>query len=224
MNTSKSLAIAPAAIGTLRPTRAASPLAQVLGPGAKFQTLSDAQMNCLRRHVIDAAPVRPGSALELFLWELFVDDQVVLAYFRPTALQLSASSRIAAKTLPFEHAVRAADRAASLGSLPPHERMLAWVAAFVWPCGIFYENKPAANAARRTEALFDTRDATRACLLERALRQLRQRDAALGQTLAAVLDAAGSDSADADQLARVASAVYLGCLEIQRLWALQPQR
>jgi len=163
----------------------------------------------------------PTPDMEEFLGQTFAQPEVVTAYFRPTPMVgRSVPPHATRMVLPFDHALRAAKRAAAMPVLWPQERGLAWLAAFVYPCGLFHGADPSLRHASGTrkgtpaQALHRLRYE----LLQDPLRQLRRRNLPLGDTLAAALGLDGSDQCDAEQVARLATAVRLATVELDQAW------
>ena len=152
---------------------------------------------------------------------MFAQPDVVKAYFRPTPMLFRSVPHGATRmVLPFDHALRAAKRAGGMPVLWPQERGLAWLAAFVYPCGIFHEADPSLRYASRPGkgAPAVALHRLRYELQQDPLRQLRRRNLALGDTLAAALGLDGSDQCDGEQVARLLTAVRLATVELDQAW------
>jgi hypothetical protein len=198
-----------------------SPLTEILGTPADPERFTDTHLDRLRRYAVAAAPSFPCRELEAFISELFLAPEVVAAYFRPVTVHNPANQREPVhQVLPFELATAAAIRAAGMPGLAAHERAMAWVAAYTYPSGIFAAAEPSMRAladAGRMHKL-DDEQMLRAVLLRDALRRLRSRNAALGNTLAALMDCGAEDDCDSEQVARLAAAVRVSVLGIKRMW------
>lgn len=104
--------------------------------------------------------------------------------------------------------------------LATHERALAWVATYAYPSGMFASADPSlrtSTEAARMRALSDEQ-MLRAVLLRDAVRRMRSRNAALGNTFAALMGFGADDDCDSEQVARLAAAVRLAVLGIKRRW------
>lgn len=201
--------------------RAKSLLTEILGVPADPERFSDAQLDHLRRYAVAAAPSLSCKELDAFIGELFLVPEVVTAYFRPVTVHDPVNPREPVRQmLPFELAIAAAAKAARMPGLAPHERAMAWVAGYSFPSGMFAAADPSMRAsaeARRMRCLSDEQT-LRAVLLRDAVRRMRSRNAALGNTFAAVMDIGADDDCDREQLARLTAAVRLAVVGIQRAW------
>lgn len=200
-----------------------SPLTAILGHEADPENLTPAQLRTLRAHAAGCLPMRfAPRELEDFAAELFRSPELLTAYFRPTPVRelhgRKASFRL---VLPFDCAIAAAKTAARASCLLPHERELAWVAAYAYPCGIFVAADPSLRPITQVRRISDadTTVALRNVLLRDALRSMRSRNHALASTLAAALDVGGQeDECDLQQVARLVTAVRMSMTTIQRVW------
>jgi hypothetical protein len=150
-------------------------------------------------------------ALNLFLCDLFADDDLVRAYL----LQVGSTSQAGlTSTMPLDLSERAADRAGTYsGLLHRLERELAAVAAFVQSCGFYWcarqqalsgHSGPVAVSPRtyRSRIAVAQRE-----LLQEPLRQLRRSQPELGNTLAQVLGIDHCGDVDPQQVARIQAAL-----------------
>ena len=207
--------------GMPRQRPAPSPLIHILGGHADAGDFTEDQLDRLRRHVAVATPRMPVPEMDEFLGQMFAQPEVVTAYFRPTPMVgRSVPPHATRMVLPFDHALRAAKRAAAMPVLWPQERGLAWLAAFVYPCGLFHGADPSLRhtPGPRKGAPADALHRLRYELLQDPLRQLRRCNLALGDTLAAALGLDGSDQCDAEQMARLVTAVRLATVELDQAW------
>lgn len=100
-----------------------TPLKYILQTPVVFDSFSEAQRAKLREHVAATVPTMPCAELDQFLFDVFAQDDVLTAYFRPTELYLPVKTGPALKTvLPFEIALAGARRAGAMAVLFPHER------------------------------------------------------------------------------------------------------
>ncbi len=114
--------------GMPRQRPATSPLTLILGGHADAGDFTEDQLDRLRRHVAVATPRMPTPDMEEFLGQTFAQPEVVAAYFRPTPMVgRSVPPHATRMVLPFDHALRAAKRAAAMPVLWPQERGLAWL-------------------------------------------------------------------------------------------------
>lgn len=207
--------------GMPRQRPAPSPLLHILGAHADAGDFNEEQLDRLRRHVAVTTPRMPVPEMEEFLGQMFAQPEVVTAYFRPTPMADRSLPRNALRmVLPFEHALRAAKRAAAMPVLWPQERGLAWLAAFVYPCGLFHEADPSLRHVSARHKAAPTDSLSRLCyeLLQDPLRQLRRRNLPLGDTLSAALGMDGADQCDAEQVARLVTVVRLATMDLERAW------
>lgn len=198
-----------------------SPLLEILGISGDPERFTDTQIDRLRRHAVAAAPHLPCKELEAFISELFLAPEVVEAYFRPVTVHDSADPRAPVRqVLPFELASAAAANASGVPGLAAHERAMAWVAAYTYPSGMFAAAEPSMRAAAEAGRMRSLGDEQmlRAVLLRDAVRRMRGRNAALGNTFAALMDFGADDDCDAEQVARLAAAVRVAVLGIKRRW------
>lgn len=183
------------------------------------------------RQILQSLQPHYGPALmETFVRNVFSDKSLVDAYFFPRPLRgLTYASKVAGKPgpgalfnlIPLEVASRAATKAQAMKLIKPFERRVVYLAAFLYPCGLFH--------CARSQAMFNLDggipsfeqiETRRRVLLEDALRQLRAENPDLTNTLAAALGFAVHDGdINQEQVARIASAVYLANVKVWSLWA-----
>ena len=175
-----------------------------------------------RQHMLaNCAPfIEPP--LERFVAQVFAIDEVVEAYSLPKRLKLvPGTSRMGQHFfLPFEEASRAAQRAYQSGLPMRHERGVAYVAALLLPCGMFYSMHPAFKPFGHNS--LPERDHWRneaRQLLTPALRDLRWRNSDVAGILTAVLGFDRCDNCDAQQLSRIGTAAYLPNERVTSLWS-----
>jgi hypothetical protein len=162
--------------------------------------------------------------LDNFLYCILRNTEAVEAYFEPKALTVNrgnATSRIS--LLPFEASLRAARKTLHYEILPPHERGLAAVAAFLQPAGIYCVTARAVRGAclPGEVSAHSARQYAKGWL-EDGLRSLRSREPALGATLSATLDMGDDGDCDPQQVARLVAARSLANLNIERVWLPGP--
>jgi hypothetical protein len=180
----------------------------------------------LRERLHALLPDYGDVTLQAFVLRVFSDDGVLQAYFRPTAVTemptihkpvLPVRLR---KCLPIEAALRAADHASALALVRPHERRLVHLAALLYPCAWFDSNRMAALSRQTGLApSLEQTAALRAMLLEDAMRWLRAHCHGLADTLAAAIGLPNDGDINDEQVARIASAVYLANLRLCAEWA-----
>lgn len=198
-----------------------SPLVRILGTHVEPDRFTGPQLDRLRRHVATSVPLLPTPDLDRFLGELFSAPEVVSAYFRPTLIHDRADPELPTRNvLPFDVAMAAAKKAAASPSLLPHERGLAWLAAYTYPCGIFAAADPSLRPLPEVDLITQQSDvkALRSMLIRDALRRMRNRNQPLGDTLAAVMDLGIDEQCDPQQIARILTAVRLAVVGIEQMW------
>ncbi len=175
-----------------------------------------------RQHMLaNCAPfIEPP--LERFVAQVFAIDEVVEAYSLPKRLKLvPGTSRMGQQLfLPFEEASRAARRAYQSGLPMRHERGVAYVAALLLPCGMFYSKHPAFKPLGHNS--LPERDHWRneaRQLLTPALRDLRWRNTDVAEILTTVLGFDRCENCDAQQLSRIGTAAYLPSERVTSLWS-----
>lgn len=196
-------------------------LTTILGTPADPECFTDTQLDRLRRYAVAAAPTLPLRELEAFIGELFIAPEVVAAYFRPVTVHDGANPRQPTRqVLPFELATVAARKAAAMPGLAPHERAVAWAAAYTYPAGLFAAAESSMRVAVEAGRIksFGEEQMLRAVLLRDAVRRLRRRNPALGATFAALMDFGSEDDCDPEQVARLAAAVRVAVLGIKQAW------
>jgi len=158
--------------------------------------------------------------LERFFNLALADTGVVQAYFEPRLINMG-SDRSAGQlaVVPVNESLRAASQASRFDILPPHERGLAKVAAFLHAAGLYFitssmrsdhrmQSEVSAHCAREHNRVW----------LEDALRALRADIPALGATLTAGMEMGDFGGCDPEQVARIITARRLANLGIEELW------
>lgn len=204
-----------------------TPLKNILQAPLGFDGFSDGQKTKLRKHIAATVPVMPCAELDQFLCDLFAQDDVLTAYFRPTELYIPQTTGARLKTvLPFDAALAAATRAGAMPALFPHERRLASLASLVYPCAVFHAADPALRSMTRSGPKGREQDLAllRQVLIEEPLRSLRRTNTVMAHTLAAALGANPADECEPHQLARLVSSVKLATVGIDQLWGGQPRK
>ena len=158
---------------------------------------------------------------------MFQDECVVSAYFTPKSIpvdpRLVAQGRLDSSSLdnllPWVAAASAGLQAKAMKQIQLEERHLAQLAGFVYPCGLFYLSHMAAvlGTGPRVPAVSHI-NSIRGMLLEDAVHKLKCRHETLGNTFAAVLGLPHDDDVNADQVTRMAAAVYLANLRVTAIW------
>jgi hypothetical protein len=195
-----------------------TPLDKVAGGCVDFENLSETQLRRLRAYAARRSPLRAFSELDYFLGSFFAEQEVIVAYFRPTRVPSAFGDRRLVQVLPIDYAAAAADRALRMEFLLPHERALAWAAALVYPCALFHAADPNMQVRRGMVADRVALRSWRNRLTSDAMRELRLRNRALAETFAAALDLTTADDCDPEQLARICSSVRLASLQLEALW------
>jgi hypothetical protein len=186
------------------------------------QLLAADALDVWRQHMlVNCAPfIEPP--LERFVAQVFAIDAVVEAYSFPKRLKVLIGARRMGQQLflPFEEASRAAQRAYHSGLPMRHERGVAYVAALLLPCGMFYSMHPAFKPLGHNS--LPERDRWRneaRQLLTPALRDLRWRSMDVAAILTTVLGFDCCDNCDAQQLSRIGTAAYLPNERVTTLWS-----
>ena len=158
----------------------------------------------------------PPTGLEQFFAKVISDDPLVGAYFLPKQIRYAGKEY---RQLPYDLSLQAANKAASMEVLLPSERGVAWMAAFLAPCGLYV----CAQQRREPRQVRDIRPGTAPemmrFLLEDGLGMLRGIHPALSDTLACALGLIVDGDFDADAASRIATVAYLVNSNIRELWA-----
>ena len=182
----------------------------------------------MRRPLILQA-LQPSCAnplIRAFIGDVFEDESVLDAYFFPKQVSRNVPATFAMPNgpametlVPLEVARRAGLHAQSMSLVQPQERDLVHVAAFLYPCSLFHLSRiEALSGPNPPIPTFDAVETMRALLLEESSHRLRCKHAGLGNTLAAVLGLPHDDDVQADQVTRLAAAVYLANLKVTAVW------
>lgn len=170
----------------------------------------------MRALIRTALPVFLEEELNQFAGEVFRDDELLKAYF--VGREVKANGRNWLIT-PYDASRRGSRLASRYEILAAGEQTLTQLAAFLYPCGMYYALSPAgqqiANGSGCTRR--QMRDTTR-LLLEGPMRRLRSRSPAIADTLSRSLGIRASGDVDADQVARIGTAVQLANLIVMRFW------
>jgi len=167
---------------------------------------------------------------EEFVQGVFSEEGLLDAYLYPKRVAgKGADMGTTSAWIPLEAASRAAAQAVRMFQIRPYERCLTHIAAMLYPCGMFYCARAAAlgqiedlnGAPGMGSAVgFEEFDLMRRQLLEAPLKKLRSRHAGLANTLAAVLTLpCDRQDTNEEQVARIASAVYLANRSVAAIWA-----
>jgi hypothetical protein len=163
--------------------------------------------------------------IEEFVQGVFSDQSIVDAYFFPkpiTGLMNAAelhTSGSASAWIPLEVASRAAAQAQMMGLIRPYERRLTHLGTFLYPCGLFHCARiEVLSGQENTVPSFEQIETMRGLLLEESLRRLKTHHQGLPSTLAAVLGLPHDEDINEEQVARIASAVYLANVKVTAIW------
>ena len=161
--------------------------------------------------------------LERFLRHVFDDGLTVEAYFEPRLVPvgLTPANTTRQVMLPVEAALKAAQRARNMALHyeMPHEQELAYVAALVYPSGLFHCLHPHVETNTGLRDLSHGRpDGVRGHLLEWPLHLLRVKNEPMANTLAAVLQRGICEAVDAEQVSRISTSAHLANRQILRMW------
>ena len=203
-----------------------TPLKNILQAPMVFDSFSAGQKTKLRKHVAASVPAMSCAELDQFLCDLFAQDEVLTAYFRPTEIYLPQSAGALKTVLPFDLALLAAKRASAMPVLFPHERRLASLAALVYPCAIFHAADPSLRSMTRSDGKGREEDLSllQQVLIEQPLRTLRCSNSVMAHTLSAALGSDVADDTEPHQVARLVSSVRLATVGIDRLWRGLPRQ
>jgi hypothetical protein len=191
-------------------------LSSPIPPGHDF---TPAQIKELTRYIHRTLPILPGDELNLFLSTLMEDASVVAVLMRPREVQEEQERADSRVHLPFDLAWQAGVRAQGSALLLPHEKPIAWVGAFAYSCGLFMCADPIYREDAGTEPLDPKRVRNmRYLVLAQAFHELRNRNNAVGEALAAAMGLMNPDDGEPDQIARIGTAVRLANLRIESLW------
>ncbi|HYW57040.1 MAG TPA: hypothetical protein VE934_08765 [Polaromonas sp.] len=167
--------------------------------------------------------------LERFAREFFADDNMVWAYFFPREVGPSphqqsfgsvAQLNMKAVWTPLHMVNAAANQAMSMVIVLPHEREFIHLATMVYPCALFHSVRAAVMGGYQRIAVSpDWLTHLRGLFLTDALRSLRREDAAMSDTLRAVLGLPGEGHIHPQQVSRLMSAVHLAHLQTRAVWA-----
>ncbi len=165
---------------------------------------------------------------EAFVKKFLGNQAVVEAYFHPKVItgltSISDPARPPAlpsltTVIPMAEAMRAANRAAALALIKPHERALVHLATMVYPCGLFFCELDDQHTSPMGRTFHEVA-LMRSMLLEQPMKVLKGLDIGMGNTMAAVLGHAYSaEDVDQEQVSRLATAVHLANTRITALWA-----
>lgn len=170
-----------------------------------------------------------GPTLEEFVKRVFSDHNILDAYFLPKSIwdfmgedqpiTLPASGDLQ-ELIPLDVASHAATQAMDMDLIKPAERFATQVAAFLYPCGLFYYALSQALPDKEGTILsYEQIGTLRGLLLERPLQYLREQDPGMGDTLTAVLGlAVCEEDVSLAQVARISSAVYIANLKVSSIW------
>lgn len=169
-----------------------------------------------RQVLLEQSPILPGSIPAEFLEDALSDDELVHAYFHPRLIELGGNVRPhdPIDFLPARSVVLAAKNAYRSRLLQSHERGLAFLTTFLFPCGLFYLIHPVYGLrSELAPTLANARKQT-GLMLEEPLRKLRQTDTTLGNIMTVLLGGRGGnrgaetdETLDANQIARLEAAV-----------------
>lgn len=185
--------------------------------------LLPSDVDFLRQRLHGQRPQFGDPAVEQFVQQVFASDELVEAYFFPKVLGSGSSGpgthQQPQVLIPFEVASRAARRAEQMALVQPFERRLTYLATLLYPCGLFHCAHPALQQATGLTDLDRARvRGVSHFLLEHALRKLRCHHLELAETLSAVLGFGDDGHCNAEQVGRIATAVYLPNLRVTELW------
>ena len=108
-----------------------------------------------------------------------------------------------------------------MGNLLAHERGLAWVSAFTYPCGMFAAAELWTGPTADIPQMKDMSEASllRSALIRDPIRRLCRRNQPLGDTLSAVMGLDLEAEYDTEQLARILTSVRLALIRVEQVWS-----
>lgn len=178
----------------------------------------------VRELMLEQLPATLPQPFVDFIDEMLRDEWIMRGYCTPMLPQGETEF-----VYPWEQALFAAARAKQLSILRGPEQNLACFLALIEPCARFAVSLPGSVRSLLPDApsplhIPTMRETTqlRAAMLETPLRSLSSRGSALADTVSAVLALGRAEQeADADQVARLRSAVTLGTVTLNDYWPLQ---
>ena len=179
------------------------------------------------------------AAINRFMQQVFASDELVQAYLHPRLVKQGLlmgaglgphSGRLGEMPaeptvlVPYEEARTAALQAQSMGILEGSEKRLAFLAAFLFPSGLFHSTHPAFALPRR-EFKPDSAYLRHLShlLLEPGLRELGRSQPSMAETLEAVWGFGLGRRFAREGMARVATAANLAHLRVSGLWGVGDQ-
>ena len=134
----------------------------------------------------------------------------------------SNSPKVLPRFVPMALTLSAANQAAGMSLVKPHERALVHLAAIVSPCGLFLVSNLTGENNQPAIPTWDEISFTRFVLLERPLTKIKGVHVEMGNTLAAILGQSYShEDVDMDQVTRLATAVQFSDARLAAYWSPQ---
>lgn len=185
-----------------------------------------------RSKILGHCPNFRDGPLALFMQQAFELDDVVKAYFYPRVVPdgiVVGANAGPAILVPFEEAHHAASQtwhSALLARASLLDRALAFVAALLYPCGLFLNCHPAWRPPGDGGAISHLRARDLSFMtLSPALQTLRQSRSGLAQAIAIALGHGPVSSTcignAGELLSSMVAAVYMANLRVTALWNLQ---
>lgn len=182
-------------------------------------------VNLLRQHLTQQIGVMLTPCLNRFVRTFLADDEVVESYYTHKVREDELGRTFAQRgrlltAMPWVEAKRAAVLATRCESVRglQHEQVMAWVAAWAFPSGLFHLCHPCVKQTGvELSDLVQARNET-SLMVEDAVIAMRRLDSAAGDTLGAILGTGYDDGTDPKQLARLGTALHLSQRHINSMW------
>lgn len=159
---------------------------------------------------------------------VFGNPYVFRAYYEPRVIPglvptvQGCSTKVPPMFKPMDLTLRAAQQAAHVHLVKPHERALVHLAAIVSQCGLLLQTNMRDEEGQPQATTWDAISFTRFYLLSRPLIKIKAQHIEMGNTLAAVLSQShNSEDVDRDQVMRLATAVKLCDTKLASYWSGQ---
>ena len=213
-------------------SNATSPLASPVSAFEEGSANSAQEVARLRSKILEHCPKFQDSSLALFMQQAFELDDMVRAYFYPKVVPdgIGAGANAGPAILvPFEEAHHAASQtwhSALLERAGKLDRALAFVAALLYPCGLFLNCHPAWRPpGAGGEIRHDRARDLSFMALSPALQTLRQSRSGIAQAFAIALGhyphSSNCIGNAGELLSSMVAAVCMANLRVTALWNLQ---
>lgn len=176
------------------------------------------QILMLKQRMLEDMPFMYESLLGRFLLEAMKNDDFVKAYATPRFYRHEGEQQC---ILPYEMSMKAAAKAKHATILRDEYREIAFLAAFLWPCGLYQcvQTQESLASASSAGISLSREDATR-YMLEDAFRMLRRQNPGMSDTLARSLDLILDGDFDHEATAGVMVAIRMTNIRVREIWKL----